>query len=135
MLFGALTAVLSRVEEKDYDNLIEFVGNRFDRVGKNSNRKLRHLYPDEDSDDSTKNGAGSSWLSKVMAPKAREKPAIDPEFAARLGDAASIAASRCNISPGQRGTGPMHNGTLNVGVKKRRSIAAAARRAKTHVTL
>ena len=103
-------------------------------MGQNFNSKLRILYQDEDSDDSTKNGASSSWFSKVLAPKAREKPAIDPEFAVKLGDAASIAASRCNNSSGQRGTGPMHNGTLNVGVKKRRSIAAAARRAKAHVT-
>ena len=108
--------------EKDYDNLIDFVGNRFDRAGKKFN--YSQVY-NEDSEESAQEDTSFTWLS---CRRPRKRPEVDPNFALRLGDATHIAASQPDSAKwfgSQYPRRQRHDGIVRVGFKKRRSAAAA----------
>ena len=117
------------VGNKDFDSLIEFVGNRLDRSGKKFNRSIGRPDPDNYSDDSSTDRS-LAWFSYPSRPHKRRD--VDPNFASRLGDAAHITPSQSE-SRGDGGRIPLrlrHDGILRVGAKKRKSAAAAARRVR-----
>ena len=79
------------VGNKDFDSLIEFVGNRLDRSGKKFNRSIGRPDPDNYSDDSSTDRS-LAWFPYPSRPHKRRD--VDPNFALRLGDAAHITPSQ-----------------------------------------
>ena len=119
-----ISTIIKKDDKNDYDSLKEFVGNHFDRVG-GEYLNFQYVYQDDDSDDLTSSIIGISCLSKMFAPKTHEKPAVDTEFAAKLGDAAFIKTSHFgNLH--QLPVRPRHDGMLRVGTKKQRNTNKAA---------
>lgn len=68
------------VGNKDFDSLIEFVGNRLDRSGQKFNRSTDRPDPDNYSDDSSTNRS-LAWFSYPSRPHKRRD--VDPNFASR----------------------------------------------------
>jgi hypothetical protein len=117
------------VGNKDFDSLIEFVGNRLDRSGKKFNRSIGRPDPDNYSDDSSTDRS-LAWFPYPSRPHKRRD--VDPNFALRLGDAAHITPSQSESrwDGGRKPPRLRHDGIVRVGAKKRMSAAAAARRVR-----